>query len=695
MLTGLHCTPRSETLSSDISPQRLLARVADRDGLVCLSGEWAGGSVLIAWDPLLRLAAGDDPWPALADQPQLATSDPAIVGGGWIGQLGYQSTANHLAFYDHLLRWDAGGGWRLEMLASAERETALAQARLEAIALLDSETPPDPDGAETPPDPDDAETPPDPDDAETGLGDFQLSPEQRLQHLVAVEEAIGLIRAGEVYQVNVCTRLHGEADPGAPRSAALRSFIAASTSLKPARGAFIAAPAGRAVLSLSPELFLRRRGRRVSTDPIKGTSARLDDLAMDPGPSRLRSSAKEVAENVMIVDLMRNDLARVCEPGSVRTPNLLRVEPHAGVWHLVSTVEGRVRAGVGDAEVAASCFPPGSVTGAPKIRAQRAISELESEPRGGYTGAIGFFSPSWGMELSVAIRTFEVSGSSVDLGVGGGVTTDSVPMLEWAECLQKAEPVITAAGGRLTSAVPAPLQPTQRQLDGGLLETMLAVHGQVQYLADHLARLGRSCRELFAIELPDDLAARVADTARDGWLDEPVPARAVVRVVARVAGDALKIDLSTGAARPVSPRCDARIALRSKGNWRHKWADRDELAAIESEHADTAIFVDEQDQVLETSRGNLFVVGADGVLRTPPLTDELLPGVARRCVLDAAVDLGLPVQIGMISLDELLASAAFWTSSLSGLVEIDRVADVTLPPCGEWIDALRARVHSQ
>ncbi|SOD70432.1 para-aminobenzoate synthetase/4-amino-4-deoxychorismate lyase [Jatrophihabitans sp. GAS493] len=678
MLAGLRCTPRSESLGSGVSPSQLLSRVSGRDGLICLSGDWADGSVLIAWEPLLRLAAGADPWSALAVQPRLDSVDSSIVGGGWIGQLGYDDDENHLAFYDHMLRWDAGQGWRLEMLASPEREVALAQARLEIIRLLDAG--PNPETRES-----------------FGIGDFRYSAAQRVEHLVAVERAIGLIRAGEVYQVNICTRLQanpsGDSDP---RQAAVSIFNAANERLRPAHGGYLSAADGRSVLSLSPELFLRRRGPTLSTDPIKGTSARLaDGAAVDPGPSRLRGSAKEVAENVMIVDLMRNDLARICEPGSVRTPNLLRVEPHAGVWHLVSTVQGRVRAGVSDAQVAASCFPPGSVTGAPKIRAQQVIADLESTRRGGYTGAIGFLSPSWGMELSVAIRTFEIAGPSVQFGVGGGVTADSVPMLEWAECLQKAAPVISAAGGHLNLVEPAMI-PTASQLDGGLLETMLAIRGEVQHLADHLARLGRSCRELFAAELPDDLPARIVAVAGPGSGDGTRPERAIVRVVVRAGPDGLTITVAAAPAAPARTArttCDARVALRSKGIWRHKWADRGELAAIEAEQLATPIFLDEQNQLLETSRGNLFVLDADGVLRTPPLTDELLPGVTRRCVLDAAADLGMPTRIALISLPELRRSPAFWTSSLSGLVEIARVDDVALPACTDWIEALRALVH--
>jgi para-aminobenzoate synthetase component 1 len=151
----------------------------------------------------------------------------------------------------------------------------------------------------------------------------------------------------------------------------------------------------------------------------------------------------------MIVDLVRNDLARVCATGSVTVPELLAVRPAPGVWHLASTVAGRLADGRDDADLLAAAFPPGSVTGAPKLRALEIIAELERFPREVYCGAIGMASPVAGLELSVAIRTLEFAGDAVWLGVGGGITADSDPVREWEECLHKAAPLerLLAAGG--------------------------------------------------------------------------------------------------------------------------------------------------------------------------------------------------------------------------------------------------------
>ena len=190
-------------------------------------------------------------------------------------------------------------------------------------------------------------------------------------------------------------------------------------------------------MSLSPELFLRRRGDLVETRPIKGTVA--------PGDAFL---PKDRAENVMIVDLMRNDLGRVCRYGSVEVPDLCKEEHHPGLAHLVSTVRGRLRPGVGWAELLKATFPPGSVTGAPKLAAIDVIRRLEPVPRGVYCGAVGWVdTDSVSGDLNVAIRTFWVEDGLLHLGTGGGITWDSTPDGEWEETELKARRLIAVAAG--------------------------------------------------------------------------------------------------------------------------------------------------------------------------------------------------------------------------------------------------------
>ena len=272
-----------------------------------------------------------------------------------------------------------------------------------------------------------------------------------------------------------------------------------------------------AVASLSPELFLRRAGHTVTSKPIKGT-ARRDG---DPGEAaaqlaELERSAKNRSENVMIVDLVRNDLSRVCVPGTVRVPDLLGAEPHPGVWHLVSTVEGTLGDGVTDGDLIRAAFPPGSVTGAPKVRALEIIDELELAPREAYTGAVGYRSPVAGLELNVAIRTFEFAAGRCWLGAGGGIVADSDPEAEYAECLIKATPLLTAIGARLdVNAPPEPAGPdalarlTPRP-SAGVFSSLLVTDGQTRGLADHLARLASSVRDLYGKDLPAGLQADLA-----------------------------------------------------------------------------------------------------------------------------------------------------------------------------------------
>ena len=253
----------------------------------------------------------------------------------------------------------------------------------------------------------------------------------RQTHRDGVLACLDAIGAGEVYQACVCTQFTGPV-AGAP----LDFFIDGVARTSPARAAYVAGAWG-AVASLSPELFLQRRGAVVTSSPIKGT------LPLDAWPSALRASPKEVAENIMIVDLVRNDLGRVAVTGTVQVPELLVVRRAPGVWHLVSTVSAQVPVELPMSALLDAAFPPASVTGTPKHRARQLISQWESRRRGIYCGTVGLASPAAGCELNVAIRTveFDARGRAV-LGVGGGITADSDPDAEWAECLHKAAPVV-------------------------------------------------------------------------------------------------------------------------------------------------------------------------------------------------------------------------------------------------------------
>jgi para-aminobenzoate synthetase component 1 len=255
----------------------------------------------------------------------------------------------------------------------------------------------------------------------------------------AIESVRAAIANGDVYQVNLVQHLSA---PFAGDPAGLAEALAPLCPLEPRP----LLGDGWAIVSGSPELFLARRGRRLWTQPIKGTRP----LGADEG---LASSEKDAAENVMIVDLERNDLSRVCEPGSVRWPELMAERPLAGVVHLVSTVEGRLRKGVGFTELIGAVFPGGSVTGAPKISALDHIAALEPVGRGASMGALGRVYPNGDLDLALTIRTFAVAEGRIHLWVGGGIVWDSEPDAEIEESLVKARPLLELVGAPLEAAV--------------------------------------------------------------------------------------------------------------------------------------------------------------------------------------------------------------------------------------------------
>ncbi|MDQ1498253.1 MAG: para-aminobenzoate synthetase component [Actinomycetota bacterium] len=268
--------------------------------------------------------------------------------------------------------------------------------------------------------------------ATVGLAPFRSSLD-RGEFEARVEEIVELVRAGECYQVNLTRRLTSDtaADPSGLFSALVRRH--------PAPHAALLRSGDVAVVSASPERFLRRRGDGVETRPIKGTAGQRAALV---------ASGKDRAENVMITDLARNDLGRVCVPGSVSVPALCAPEAHPGLWHLVSTVTGRLRPGVSTGALVRATFPPASVTGAPKPRVLQAIEDLEPVPRGVYCGAVGWIDDDTGaLELNVAIRTFQILDGRTHLGVGGGITAESDPNAEWRETELKAARLLAVATG--------------------------------------------------------------------------------------------------------------------------------------------------------------------------------------------------------------------------------------------------------
>lgn len=612
----------------------------------------------------------EDPFALLDDQPVIEGVCEAGIGGGWVGYLGYglgqlverlppapsrpvPLPRSMLAFYDHLLCRDPSGRWWFEALWSDEQSARL-ESRLETWRWRGMEG-----GGEL----------------GYACGPFLSNPAPE-SHVLAVARAIEHIRSGDVYQVNVCTRLESEfsGDPA-------ELFAVGATGLRPRFGAYLGLGSS-AVASFSPELFLRRQGRRVLSSPIKGTAKR--NGRSYPQRERLVGSAKDRAENVMIVDLVRNDLGRVCRYGSISVAELCRPEEHPGVWHLVSDVTGELSDAVSDADLLRATFPPGSVTGAPKVRAMELVSSLETTGREVYTGAIGIASPVSGLELNVAIRTFEVAAGKIWLGVGGGIVADSDPDLELEECFEKAEPLLSAVGaglGKVRSRSKRPAgsardeaAPGAPDVRAGVFETMLAVDGRPVDLESHLGRLSSSVSSLYGSRPPARLGTEVTELAatRLG------PQRLRVRVWPSVDGELSSELEASPAPEAFSGGLGPGVVLVpvpcSGGLGSHKWHDRrglsDRRDALGLGPLEQLLLVDDDGTVLESERANVFAVfGA--LVRTPPLDGRILAGTTREVVMRESSLAGLQVSVEPLALCDLgAADEVFLTSAIRGLTKV-------------------------
>ncbi|MBP2390313.1 aminodeoxychorismate synthase component I [Aeromicrobium fastidiosum] len=648
-------------------PLDVLRRFRGRERLVALIGAWHHGEALIAFDPVEVLEG--DPFAGIDVEP---LPPGGGFGGGWIGAWGYQlghlverlpppprrphpQPHHRLGFYDRVLRLCDGTWWLESLTSDTERDAAI----LEALAV--------PAPAPRPHD----------------VGTFTMTPSPD-GHRAAVAQVLEHIAAGDIFQANVCARLEAPfaGDP-------LDVFCAGVQQLRPAYAAFVDSPDG-ALASLSPELFVRRAGDEVLSSPIKGTAP----LGTDPDD--LVASAKDRAENVMIVDLVRNDLGRVSVPGSVRVPAIVRAERHA-VWHLVSDVVGHLEGGVRDSDLLRATFPPGSVTGAPKVRAMQIVNDVEATAREAYTGAIGHVSPGAGLELNVVIRTFEFPAARdrVWLGVGGGVVADSTPDAEYAECLVKARPLIEAVGGVLDLRADAPSAArTPRALEVpdapaadealGVYDTLLVLDGRVVDLDAHLARLDTSVRAVYGHPVR-------------GGLDEAVVRRVSglrgrhrLRIDAVPSGGGADVEVSM-TVRPVDDAGDTWI-LRPRrvaaGLGQHKWADRRALTHDGPPDHDL-LLVDDDGSVLETARASIFVVHDDAVL-TPPTDGRILPGTARERVVELLRDAAVPLFQRRLTLDDVAsATEVFATNAVRGVVPVRTVDGIGSWPVGRTTTWLR------
>ncbi len=639
-------------LRSELAPEQAVLWLRGDQRPFALVGDWLGTDAILGSVPARVADPNADPF-ALLDYAPEAGGAEAVVGGGWVGWLGYELGARierlppsppapkprppfSLAFYDHVVLFD-GEQWWFEGLWSEQRAAALRERLSVWEDRLGRRPAPPVDLTPT---------------------TFTLTGNAAAGHVAAVAECRRRIAAGDLFQANLTVRLEARfaGDP-------VDLFARALPRAMPRFGALI-----DGVVSLSPERFLRREGRLVHTEPIKGTRPRTGaPRERRDALDELVASTKDAAEHVMIVDLMRNDLGRVCRYGTI-VAEPPRPEAHAGVWHLVSTVSGQLREDVGDGSLLRATFPPGSVTGAPKVEAMKVIATLEASKRELYTGAIGIFSPLAGVDLSVAIRTFELSGQTIWFGAGGGIVADSDPELELSEAFSKASGPISAIDGTLAPPprrrAPGDRVPPSALRHGwrpdpaaGIFETLLVEDGRPVRLEAHLERLAGSLRELYDVEL--DRAATAARVETAAW--QHAVARSRLRILADRDGS-LTVTLSPAGPAPLTPVELTPFALPG-GLGAHKWQDRRLLQALAGAAAGAVpLVVDTDGLVLEAAYANIWVMER-GALTTTPADGRILPGVTRAALLTtepAARE--EPIELARLQ----AADAIFLTSSISG-----------------------------
>ena len=462
-------------------------------------------------------------------------------------------------------------------------------------------------------------------------------------HAAKVDQIRRWISEGDCYQVNLTFPVDFTAY-GHPLA-----LYARLRARQPVRyGAFVLTPEAT-ILSFSPELFFERHGCRVVTRPMKGTAQRGATPEADArNRAALLASSKERAENVMIVDLLRNDLGRLAAPGGVNVEALCAIEAYPTLWQMVSTIS----ADLPDAplrDIFRALFPCGSITGAPKIRAMARIAEMESGPRGLYTGALGWVAPGGDCRFNVAIRTLEIHAAGhARLGIGSGIVIDADPAREYAECLLKAS-FVTG-------------------FDPGfeLIETLRLVEGVYPLMVLHLQRIESSALALgFACDLSaiSERLAAVARECRDG----------AHRVRLTLAHDGR---LSVQHAKMPADEQQWQIVVADEALdgddylLRHKTTARSRYDAALARLAAMpavfdAIFCNTRGEVCEGARSNVYVE-RDGVLLTPPVSSGLLPGVMRRHLLES----GRAVERVLYRGDLLTAPAIYLSNALRGLFPV-------------------------
>ena len=460
------------------------------------------------------------------------------------------------------------------------------------------------------------------------------------------------IAAGDTYQVNFTNRVAFETQhtPAA-------TFASLSTQQPVAYSAFLNL-GDRQILSHSPELFFRvedqAQNQKITTRPMKGTMPRGLDAAEDAAADiRLCNDPKNRSEHVMIVDLLRSDLGRICTMGSVQVEKLFTVERYPTLLQMTSAISGTLRPNISYYEIFRALFPCGSITGAPKVRTMQIIRELEDQPRGIYTGAIGFIAPNRESVFNVAIRTLVIENSRASLGVGGGIVADSDPADEYRECLLKASFL------------------TRTRPDFELIETMIREGSSFPLLPLHLQRLESSASYFSFIFDRLSIESRLQDLAASF---EPNSRHRVRLLLARDGG--LKL---TSEPFPQTPpkglvQLSSERTSSTDAFFRHKTTQR-ALYGQQYAHAcasglDDILFLNEKGELTEGAISNVFIERA-GKLLTPPLSCGVLNGVYRRHLLQIRAEAEEQV---LTAADLHAADAIYLCNALRGIYKVKLLA---------------------
>jgi para-aminobenzoate synthetase / 4-amino-4-deoxychorismate lyase len=451
------------------------------------------------------------------------------------------------------------------------------------------------------------------------------------------------IRAGDTYQINFTTKYRFEVD-----GSTLDLFNELKRKQPVSYAAYLKS-GNRSILSLSPELFFRIEDDTITTKPMKGTVRRGKTNEEDQRLIQwLGNDPKNRSENVMIVDLLRNDIGRIADSGTVAVRDLFTIEKYDTLFQMTTKVEGRIRKSVTLFDLVRSIFPCGSVTGAPKIRSMQIIHELEQERRGVYTGAIGFFSPDRQAVFNVAIRTLVIDGKSGQMGVGSGIVYDSTPEDEYRECKLKADFLISP----------------HKKIE--LLESLLWKDGY-PFLEQHISRLQESATYF---DFPCDTEAIHSQLLAYSQ-HFPNGSRWKIRLTLNISGN-----VSVESNEIVEDNAIRSVTIaktRTNSNDRflfHKTTNRDlyEKAYREAEENGFAdcIFLNERDEITEGSRNNIFVMKND-VLFTPPVECGLLNGIYRKHII--ATQPNVVVKILRPS-DFYAADAIYICNAVRGMREV-------------------------